>query len=236
MVAAVTGGRLVGGAVRAASDARVGVDRPWLGDPFGQYHLLAGQPGQRFENGDPDRRRRHRHQDGADAERWVADHDQGSGRGEQGNRQDHDHHHGVGRVGHPVPRGRGAGRLRHHRGQRQHQHRPIGVGRGRGSPERLWAAGGGGHREHQVQRDLQRRRRADAIRWLEHGGRRPLRRPRHDDAAVGLSHQHVLRTPVLQLRRRLLPARTPTAASRTTTRCRRPITPTTAVRRSAPSW
>ena len=71
-----------------------------------------------------------------------------------------------------------------------------------------------------------------SVRRLDDRDGRALRREGHHDAALRLSHQHVLRPLVLHLRRRLLPALLPTAACTTTTRCRRRTTRTTRARLS----
>ena len=60
--------------------------------------------------------------------------------------------------------------------------------------------------QHQVQRHLQRRRSAHAVWRVEHRGGRPVRRARDDDAAIRLPDLDILRSPLLLLRRRVLPA------------------------------
>ena len=74
-----------------------------------------------------------------------------------------------------------------------------------GRPEPVWPARRGRQREHEVQRQLQRRGRAQSVRRIEHGRRRSIRRQGDEDAAVRVPHHHLLRPPVLLVRWRVLP-------------------------------
>ena len=112
----------------------------------------------------------------------------------------------MGRVGHPVPRGRGSRWLRDHRGEWAHQHRAFGLRRSRGGPHLLRPAGGRRNGQHQIQRHLQRRRRPHAVWRVEHRGGRSVRRTCDDDVAVGVQDVDILRSSLLHVRRRVLPA------------------------------
>ena len=103
-------------------------------------------------------------------------------------------------------------------------------------PDRVRPAGRRGLGEHEVQRQLQRGRRAQPVRRLHEGGGRAVRRQGHDDAAVRLPHdRRTTAAPTTRYGGVLLPALHVSRRAPLLPGARARTTPTTAPRPSAPS-
>ena len=101
--------------------------------------------------------------------------------------------------------------------------------RPRRRPDRVRPAGRGGLGQHEVQRQLQRGRRAQPVRRLHEGRGRAVRRQGHDDAAVRLSHdRRITAAPTTRYGGCYYRPVHAITACTTTTRCPCRTTPTTA--------